>query len=161
MWKKKLCVSILLFQKNISLAVRRLAGFLTVRRIGERAFTELVGTWWTIALSLAGKYQHPFIYSITQTSGAFILSLLWILLMRYLSSLMVWLSILSVILCLGCLVSYSVYRLYQLTVSADPMAMNRDYRLGSVQVLHKRVMGGWPNLLTLLMVLWGGVRKLA
>ena len=40
--------------------------------------------------------------------------------MRYLSSLMVWLSILSVTVGLGALVGYCGYRLYWVTISTDP-----------------------------------------
>ena len=57
---------------------------------------------------------------IISTSGACILSFLWILLMRYLSGLMVWLSILSVTVGLGALLCYCGYRLYMVTVSTDP-----------------------------------------
>ena len=39
--KEKHFISRLQCQMNISLAVRRLAGFLNVRQIGERAFTDL------------------------------------------------------------------------------------------------------------------------
>ena len=107
---------------NITEAVKRLAGFLNIRQLGERIFSDLVDTWWIIALSLSGKACSPTHSTISPTKGACILSFLWILLMRYLSSLMVWLSILCVTVGLGALVWYCGYRLYLVTISAHPEA---------------------------------------
>ena len=44
---------------NITEAVKRLAGFLNIRQLGERIFSDLVDTWWIIALSLSGKAYSP------------------------------------------------------------------------------------------------------
>ena len=43
-----------LVQKNITEAVKRLAGFLSIGQMGERVFSDLLDTWWIIALFLAG-----------------------------------------------------------------------------------------------------------
>ena len=107
---------------NVTVAVKRLAGFLNLGQIGEKVFSDLVDSWWIIALSLAGIFNSfsSYICIILPNSGACILSFIWILLMRYLSSLMVWLSILSVTVGLGALVGYCGYRLYWVTISTDP-----------------------------------------
>ena len=113
-----------LVQKNITEAVKRLAGFLSIGQMGERVFSDLLVTWWIIALFLAGwqLVLIPVNFYNKSNSGSSILSLLWILLMRYLSGLMVWLSIISVTVGLGCLVCFSCYRFYLVTISTDPEA---------------------------------------
>ena len=44
---------------NINEAVKRLAGFLNIRQLGERICSDLVDTWWIIALSLSGNASSP------------------------------------------------------------------------------------------------------
>ena len=43
-----------LVQTNITEAMERLAGFLSIGQMGERVFSDLLDTWWIIALFLAG-----------------------------------------------------------------------------------------------------------
>ena len=108
---------------NLTVAVNKLAGFLNLRSIGEKVFSDLVDTWWIIGVSLAGIFSFLHLTNIYYSkSGACILSFVWILLMRYLSSLMVWLSIVCVIVGLGALLCYCGYRLYWVTISTDPEA---------------------------------------
>ena len=38
------------------MAVKRLAGFLNFREMGEKVFNDLADTWWIIGLSLTGSY---------------------------------------------------------------------------------------------------------
>ena len=66
-------------------------GYLT----GERVFEDLGATYWMICLALI---------------GACILSFIWIILMRFLASIMVWLSVAIVFLGTGSGLGYSGYR---------------------------------------------------
>ena len=43
--------------KQVLSTVKRSAGFLNLRQIGEKVFCDLVDSWWIIALSLAGNYD--------------------------------------------------------------------------------------------------------
>jgi len=85
-------------------AVVRLTAFLNIRNVGERVFSDLAETWWMIGLSLI---------------GACILSFVWIVLMRFLAGLMVWLSICVVFLGTGGLLGYCGYRLYYVWISPN------------------------------------------
>jgi len=82
---------------TVEKAVFRLTAFLNIRALGEKIFSDLSETWWMIGLALV---------------GACILSFIWIVLMRFLSGLMVWLSIVVVFLGSGGLLGYCSYRLY-------------------------------------------------
>ena len=76
-------------------ALTALGAFLSIRDFGERVFNDLSDSWWMIGIGL---------------SLAFVLSFIWIILMRFLTSIMVWTSIgLSFLAFLG-LFGYSLYR---------------------------------------------------
>ena len=62
-------------------------------------------------------------------SGAWVLSLTWILLMRCISGVMVWLSVLAVISILAIVLSLSATRLYYLTHPAS--------QAGQVNIKHQ------------------------
>ena len=94
---------------NLTLAIHRLAGVFSLRQIGEKVFSDLLDSWWIIGIALG---------------GATILSFLWILLMRFLTGMMVWLSIFTVLGGLCGLLAYCSYRLYFIWVSSDPVTLN-------------------------------------
>mgnify|MGYP001184644322 FL=1 len=76
-------------------AITSLGAFLSLRDFGEQVFNDLKDTWWMIGIGLA---------------LAFVLSSLWIILMRFLTAIMVWTSIgLSFILMSG-LFGFSLYK---------------------------------------------------
>ena len=81
-----------------------LAGLFSLRNVVEAVLSDLTESCWVITLSL---------------SGAWILSVTWILLMRCISGLMVWLSILTVISILAITLTISASRLYHLTHPAS------------------------------------------
>jgi choline transporter-like protein 2/4/5 len=85
-------------------AVLRLTAYLNIREVGERIFSDLAETWWMIGLSMV---------------GACILSFIWIVLMRVLAGLMVWLSICVIFFGSGGLLGYCGYRLHQVWISPD------------------------------------------
>ena len=72
-----------------------LAKLIMILILGERVFEDLSATYWMIGLALI---------------GACILSFVWIILMRFLASLMVWLSIAIVFLGTGSGLGYSGWR---------------------------------------------------
>eukprot|EP00092_Neocalanus_flemingeri_P022536 GFUD01024438.1.p1 GENE.GFUD01024438.1~~GFUD01024438.1.p1 ORF type:complete len:770 (+),score=149.75 GFUD01024438.1:193-2502(+) len=92
----------------------RLGAFLNIRQFGERIFMDLKETYWMIGLALI---------------GACILSFVWIVLMRFLASFMVWVSILTVFLGIGGLLGYSGYRLYFVWLSTDPETHKNIFQL--------------------------------
>ena len=76
-------------------AITSLGAFLSLRDWGEKIFNDLRDTWWMIGIGL---------------TLAFVLSSLWIILMRFLTAIMVWTSIgLSFILMSG-LFGFSLYK---------------------------------------------------
>ena len=58
-------------------------------------------------------------FMLMHVTGSCLLSFVWIFLMRYLASLMVWFSILSVVLGFAGLSAYSGYRLYKVLVTSN------------------------------------------
>ena len=75
----------------------RLAGLFSFRNVVAAVLSDLAESCWLITLSL---------------SGAWLLSLTWILLMRCISGFMVWLSILEVIAILAITLALSASRLF-------------------------------------------------
>ena len=74
-----------------------LAGLFSIRSVVEEVLSDLAESCWVITLSL---------------SGAWILSVTWILLMRCISGILVWLSILALIALLAITLCLSASRLY-------------------------------------------------
>ena len=99
---------------NLSNAVNRLAFFLNFRQLGERVFNDLKDTYWMIGLALI---------------GACILSFIWIILMRFITGVMVWGSILLVFLGTGSALGYCGYRLYLAYMDDDPMAQKNLFEV--------------------------------
>ena len=69
--------------------------------------------------------------------GACILSFIWIVLMRWLASLMVWTSILIVFLGTGAGLGYSGYRLYGAYMDTDPEAHKNIFQVLFYKVFQK------------------------
>lgn len=84
-------------QIKLQQALYRLTAYLNIREVGERIFSDLAETWWMIGVGLI---------------GACLLSFIWIVLMRFLAGLMVWLSISIILLGTGGLLAYCSYELY-------------------------------------------------
>ena len=82
------------------MARETLDSLLTIRSVVDNLVSDLAQSCWVVALCL---------------SGACLLSLLWILLLRSLSGLMVWLSILAVISLLLLTLAFSATRLHLLS----------------------------------------------
>lgn len=101
-------------KSDVDRAMYRLGAFLNLRQVGERVFSDLMETYWMIGLALI---------------GACILSFVWIVLMRFLASFMVWTSILLVFLGIGGLLGYSGYRLYFVWISDDPETLKNIFQL--------------------------------
>jgi len=95
-------------------ALYRFGAFLNIRQFGERIFSDLAETYWMIGLALI---------------GACFLSFIWIVLMRFLASFMVWISILTVFLGTGGLLGYCGYRLYFVWISTDPETHKNIFQL--------------------------------
>ena len=94
-------------QGEIENAINRLGIFLFFRQTGEKIFADLRETYWMIGIALI---------------GACLLSFIWIILMRFLTGLMVWGSILLVFLGTGGALGYCGYRLYFAYMDDDPAA---------------------------------------
>eukprot|EP00091_Calanus_sinicus_P007089 TRINITY_DN1798_c0_g1_i2.p1 TRINITY_DN1798_c0_g1~~TRINITY_DN1798_c0_g1_i2.p1 ORF type:complete len:344 (-),score=69.57 TRINITY_DN1798_c0_g1_i2:1062-2093(-) len=99
---------------EIAGSLYRFSAFLNVRQFGERVFSDLRETYWMIGLALI---------------GACIVSFIWIVLMRFLASFMVWVSILTVFLGIGSLLGYCGYRLYFVWLSTDPETHKNIFQL--------------------------------
>jgi len=99
---------------EIERSLYRFSSFLNVRQFGERVFSDLRETYWMIGLALI---------------GACVLSFIWIVLMRFLASFMVWVSILAVFLGVGGLLGYCSYRLYFIWLSTDPETHKNIFQL--------------------------------
>jgi len=84
-------------QMMLQQALYRLTSYLNIREVGERIFSDLAETWWMIGISLI---------------GACVLSFIWIVLMRFLAGLMVWLSISIILFGTGGLLAFCSYKLY-------------------------------------------------
>jgi len=100
--------------EDLNAAAYRMSLFLNLRQFGERIFSDLKETYWMIGLALI---------------GACILSFVWIVLMRFLASFMVWTSILLVFLGTGAGLGYSGYRLYWAYMDTDPEAQKNIFQL--------------------------------
>ena len=94
-------------QGELNNAINRLGVFLFLRQTGEKVFADLQETYWMIGIALI---------------GACFLSFIWIILMRFLTGLMVWGSILIVFLGTGGALGYCGYRLYFAYLDEDPIA---------------------------------------
>lgn len=97
-----------LTEGTLDMAVNRLAGFLGLRELGERVFNDLSETYWMIGLALI---------------GACVLSFTWIVLMRLLAGVMVWLTIFLIFVMVGGLLGYSSYRLYDVWTNGDESSL--------------------------------------
>ena len=102
------------------MAISRLAGFLSLRQVGEKVGEDLRDTWHFIFLSLLSSC---------------ILSFAWLLLMRLLAAPMLWLTILLAILLLAATTAYSGLRLAASISSTDPN-VSRNF----LQVLFEKKM---------------------
>ena len=95
-------------------AINRLEIFLFFRQTGEKVFADLQQTYWMIGLALI---------------GACLLSFIWIILMRYITGVMVWGSILIVFLGTGGALGYCGYRLYFAYMDDDPRAQEKFFQV--------------------------------
>jgi len=100
--------------KNLQNGLERFGSFLAVRQFGERIFSDLMETWWMIALALLGATVFAFI---------------WIILMRFLTGPMVYTSILAVFVGLGSALGYCAYRLHIVWQSTDPETHRNIFQL--------------------------------
>jgi len=100
--------------EDLNTAAYRMSLFLNLRQFAERIFSDLKDTYWMIGLGLI---------------GACILSFVWIVLMRFLASFMVWTSILLVFLGTTAGLGYSSYRLYWAYMDTDPEAQKNIFQL--------------------------------
>lgn len=80
---------------TVKQALTALGAFLSVRDFGERIFNDLKDTWWMIGIGFI---------------MACILSFIWILLMRWVAGIMVWLSIGLIFVMVAGLFGYSLHR---------------------------------------------------
>merc|ERR550519_283297 len=94
---------------KLTVAINRLTGFLNLRELGERVFSDLTDTYWMIGLALI---------------GACVVSFIWIVLMRCLAGIMVWFTILLIFVLVGGLLGYSSYRLYFVWTEGDEESRN-------------------------------------
>ena len=101
-------------QGELNNAINRLGVFLFLRQTGEKVFADLQETYWMIGIALI---------------GACFLSFIWIILMRFLTGLMVWGSILIVFLGTGGALGYCGYRLYFAYLDEDPRAQEKFYQV--------------------------------
>jgi len=85
-------------------AVLRLTAYLNIREVGERVFSDLAETWWMIGMSLV---------------GACLISFVWIVLMRFLAGIMVWLSICVIFFGTGGLLAFCSYRLHLVWITPN------------------------------------------
>ena len=88
--------------------------FLFLRQTGEKIFDDLKLTYWMIGIALI---------------GACFLSFIWIILMRFITGVMVWGSILIVFLGNGAALGYCGYRLYFAYLDDDPRAQEKFYQV--------------------------------
>ena len=95
-------------KSDLHTAIYKLGHFLSLQQFGERVFADLKETWWMIGVALI---------------GACVLSFVWIVLMRFLASLMVWTSIVIVFLGSGSLLGFCGYKLYFAYLDTDPEAL--------------------------------------
>lgn len=101
-------------KKDLNTAVYRLGHFLSLQQFGERVFSDLKETWWMIGVALV---------------GACVLSFVWIVLMRFLASIMVWTSIVIVFLGSGALLGFCGYKLYFAYLDTDPKAVENIFQV--------------------------------
>ena len=101
-------------KKDLNTAVYRLGHFLSLQQFGERVFSDLKETWWMIGIALI---------------GACVLSFVWIVLMRFLASIMVWTSIVIVFLGSGALLGFCGYKLYFSYLDTDPDAVKNVFQV--------------------------------
>ena len=101
-------------KSDLNTAIYRLGHFLSLQQFGERVFADLKETWWMIGVALI---------------GACVLSFVWIVLMRYLASLMVWTSIVIVFLGSGALLGFCGYKLYFAYLDTDPEAAKNIFQV--------------------------------
>ena len=101
-------------KSDLNAAIYRLGSFLSVQQFGERVFSDLKETYWMIGIALV---------------GACVLSFVWIVLMRFLASLMVWTSIVIVFLGSGALLGFCGYKLYFAYLDTDPRAQENIFQV--------------------------------
>ena len=101
-------------QTQLEQGRHRYSSFLAVRQLGERVFSDLQETYWMIGIALL---------------GACLLSLLWIVLMRYVAGPLIYTSILAVFLGLVGLLVFCSVRLYHSWFSTDPAAHKNIFQL--------------------------------
>ena len=120
------------YQANLTMALSRLAGFLSLRQVvmfcfrftlcipiillqvGEKVGEDLRDTWHLIFLSLFSSC---------------LLSFTWLLLMRLLAAPMLWLSILLAVLLLAITTAYSGLRLSAAISSEDPKVSRNFFQV--------------------------------
>lgn len=85
--------------ENLGKSGEKLAEILNAREIGERIFQDFSSAWWMIIVFLV---------------ASMIVSFIWILLMRWMAGIMVYLSIIFVIGVIGFVSGYSLYTYYNL-----------------------------------------------
>ena len=89
---------------TLKYAMGALSAFLNVRNLGEKIFNDLKDSWYMVGIGLI---------------LATFLSFLWIILMRFMASIMVWLSIGLSAMLFGGLFGYSLYRFIAIKNEGD------------------------------------------
>ena len=101
-------------QTQLEQGRHRYSSFLAVRHLGERVFNDLQETYWMIGITLL---------------GACLLSLIWIVLLRFVAGPLIYTSILAVFLGLVGLLVFCSIRLHHSWLSTDPAAHKNVFQL--------------------------------
>jgi len=101
-------------QITLQETLRGLNTFLHLRNFCEKIISDLTVSWWLILLSLV---------------GACFFSLIWMMLMRCISIVMVWVSIISVLFLLGLTVTYSTLKLHGLYLKGTEKTDNNVFQV--------------------------------
>lgn len=129
-------------------AMTALGAFLSVRNFGERIFNDLSDTWWMIGIGFC---------------LAFVLSFTWILLMRWLTSFMVWLSLGLIFVIVAGLFGYSLHRYLQvkdvassqisiLQVNLTPEYLNDVLELADTWLAFTCICGIFTSVILLVLI---------
>ena len=106
---------------TLKYAMGALSAFLNVRNIGERIFNDLKDSWYIVGIGLI---------------LATILSFLWIILMRFMAGLMVWLSIGLSAMLFGGLFGYSLYRFFVIKNEGDAESEKNIFQVNFTSGTH-------------------------
>ena len=106
---------------TLKYAMGALSAFLNVRNIGERIFNDLKDSWYIVGIGLI---------------LATILSFLWIILMRFMAGIMVWLSIGLSAMLFGGLFGYSLYRFFVIKNEGDAESEKNIFQVNFTSGMH-------------------------